>query len=63
MNKTKRVFVGLAIIFSILALMFVEYRYIMNNLCPYNGENGTVYIEFFGQIDEYYADPITELEE
>lgn len=48
------------IILAVIALMFAEYRFIMHNLCPYRGENGTVYIELFGQVDEYYADPITE---
>lgn len=45
-------------ILAIAMLMFAEYRFIMNNLCPYLGENGTVYIEIFGQVDEYYADPM-----
>ena len=45
------------IIFAILILilMFCEYRYIMLNLRPEIGDNGTVYIEIFGQIDEYDA--------
>ena len=41
---------------AIITLMFAEYRFIMLNLCPYHGENGTVYIELFGQVDEYYAE-------
>ena len=48
------------IILAIITLMFAEYRYIMLNLCPYRGENGTVYIELFGRVDEYYADPMFE---
>ena len=40
----------------VLALMFAEYRYIMTHIKPYRGENGTVYIEIFDQVDEYYAD-------
>jgi hypothetical protein len=48
------------IILAILMLMFAEYRFIMHNLCPYRGENGTMYIEVFGQVDEYYADPMFE---
>jgi hypothetical protein len=47
------------IIISVLilaSLMYAEYRFIMNNLCPYLGENNTVYIELFGQVDEYYAE-------
>ena len=47
---------------AILAyLMYAEYRFIMINLHPYQGENGTVYIEFMGQVDEYYAAPASEL--
>ena len=48
------------IILAIAMLMFAEYRFIMLNLCPYRGENGTVYIEIFNQVDEYYADPMFE---
>lgn len=44
------------IILVIAALMYAEYRYIMLNLSPYNGNNGTVYIEIFGNVDEYYVD-------
>lgn len=43
-------------IFFILSLMFAEYRYIMHHINPYIGENNTVYLEIFGQTDEYYAD-------
>lgn len=46
---------ALAFVF-VLALMFAEYRYIMHNIKPYRGERGTVYLEIFGQVDEYYAD-------
>ena len=42
----------------ILVLMFVEYRFIMLNIKPYNGDNGTVYLEIFGNVDEYYAETI-----
>lgn len=49
------------IILLILCMMFVEYRFIMHHLCPYRGENGTVYIECFGVVDTYYAEPATEL--
>ena len=48
-------------ILVLLSLMFVEYRFIMRNLCPYQGDNGTVYIEFAGRVDEYYAEPASEL--
>lgn len=46
----------LIILISILCAMFFEYRYIMCNIKPYRGENGTIYLEFMGQIDEYYAE-------
>lgn len=48
------------IILAVAMLMLAEYRLIMNNLCPYLGENGTVYIEIFGHVDEYYADSMFE---
>jgi hypothetical protein len=44
----------------ILSLMFAEYRFIMHSIHPHIGENNTVYLEIFGQIDEYYADDIME---
>lgn len=44
------------IIIAVLGIMFAEYRYIMCNIKPYRGENGTVYLEVFDQVDEYYAD-------
>jgi hypothetical protein len=43
--------------------MYAEYRYIMLNICPYLGNNGTVYLEIFERVDEYYADPIEVLHE
>lgn len=57
----KKFVIAFAVVLAILALMFAEYRYIMCNLAPYRGENGTVYIEIFGQVDTYYADPASEL--
>ena len=51
------------ILVAMLGIMFAEYRFIMTHICPYRGEGGTVYIEFMGQIDEYYADPIELMEE
>ena len=44
------------ILVALLCAMFFEYRYIMCNIKPYRGENGTVYLDFMGQIDEYYAE-------
>ena len=57
----KKCLMAFTIILAVFALMFVEYRYIMLNLAPYRGENGTVYIEIFGQVDTYYADFASEL--
>ena len=58
----KKVISAVLIIIVLAGVMFAEYRYIMRNICPYRGENGTVYIEIFGQVDEYYADFISEIE-
>ena len=44
------------IILALLGIMFAEYRYIMCNIKPYRGEGGTVYLEVFDQVDEYYAE-------
>lgn len=52
-EKRKRIAIVAASIFAILSLMFCEYRYIMLNLSPSVSENGTVYIEIFGQTDAY----------
>lgn len=40
------------------AVMFAEYRYIMVNLKPYYADDGYLCIEFMGQTDAYYAEPI-----
>ena len=45
-------------ILAILILMFVEYRFIMHNIKPYYAEDGFLCIEFMGQTDSYYAEPI-----
>ena len=52
----KNIIKALVGILLIVSLMYAEYRYIMCNLKPYRGDNGTVYIEMFGNINEYYAD-------
>lgn len=49
----KKIAIVLAIIVAVFVLMFAEYRFIMCNQHPYYGENDTLYIEIFGQIDEY----------
>ena len=48
-------------ILIIISLMFVEYRYIMLNICTYIGENNTVYLEIFNNIDEYHAESIENI--
>ena len=48
-------------ILILASIMYAEYRFIMCNICPYLGSNGTVYLEIFEQVDEYYADPASEL--
>lgn len=53
MNKLIKVVIA---VFIVLVLMFAEYRFIMHNIRPYLGNNNTVYLEFYGMIDEYYAD-------
>jgi hypothetical protein len=40
-------------IIMLLGIMFAEYRYIMTNINPYKGDGNTVYLEVFGQVDEY----------
>lgn len=44
------------VIVVLLGIMFAEYRYIMTHIHPYRGEDGTVYLEIFDQVDEYDAD-------
>ena len=48
-------------ILILASIMYAEYRYIMMNICPYQGDNGIVYVELFGQVDEYYTEPASEL--
>lgn len=50
----------LALIIVLLSLMFFEYRFIMLNICPYIGENNTVYLEIFDQVDTYYAEDLED---
>lgn len=54
----KKIIIILASLAILLAMMFAEYRFIMLNIHPYRGENGTVYLEIFGNVDEYYAETI-----
>lgn len=53
----KYIIIGVFCALALFAIMFAEYRFIMCYQRPYKGENGTVYIEMFGQVDEYYAEP------
>ena len=53
MNKFIKI---ILVLLALLCIMFAEYRYIMCNITPYRGNNGTVYLEVLGQVDEYYAD-------
>ena len=52
-NTIIKIIAGILLITS---LMFAEYRFIMHNIRPYLEENNTVYLEIFGQVDEYYAE-------
>lgn len=54
----KKIIIIATTIFVVLCMMFAEYRFIMCNIRPYRGENGTVYLDFFGNVDEYYAETI-----
>lgn len=54
----KRLVSALIVLVSIAVLMFAEYRFIMLNLKPYFAEDGFLCIEFMGQTDAYYAEPI-----
>lgn len=53
MKKAITIIVALAVM---LGIMYAEYRYIMLNLSPSKGNDNTVYIEIFGQVDEYYVE-------
>lgn len=52
----KKITKSIITIILILGIMFFEYRFIMINIKPYRGNGGTVYLEIFNRIDEYYAD-------
>ena len=52
----KKIAKFIIILVVVLCAMFAEYRYIMTHICPYHGEGGAVYLEFMGQVDEYYAE-------
>ena len=54
----KRVAAIAAALIVLAGLMFAEYRYIMVNLKPYYADDGYLCIEFMGQTDSYYAEPI-----
>lgn len=52
----KKIAKFIIILVAVLCIMFAEYRYIMTNIKPYVGENNTIYLEVFNQVDEYLAD-------
>lgn len=54
----KKLIIAATILLAVVMLMFAEYRYIMLNLKPYYAEDGFLCIEFMGQTDSYYAEPI-----
>ena len=54
----KKFYIILISILLLLATIFAEYRFIMHNIKPYTDDNGTLYLEVFGMIDQYYAEPI-----
>ena len=54
----KKLFAIILAVVVLFAIMFAEYRYIMCNIKPYRGEGGTVYLEIFDNVDEYYAESI-----
>jgi hypothetical protein len=54
----KRLAAIVIVLISLAVLMFAEYRFIMLNLRPYFAEDGFLCIEFMGQVDSYYAEPI-----
>ena len=56
----KKTTIAMLLLVGLLGLMIAEYRFIMCSIVPYRGANGTIYLEAFGIIDEYYADPIGE---
>lgn len=62
MPTMKNVIIAIIGFVLLLAAMHLEYRIIMHNVKPYKGENNTVYLEIFGQVDEYYADDVSEME-
>ena len=53
--KKKMLYVTIGII-AMLLLMIAEYQYIMQNIYPYKGDNDTLYLEVFGQVNEYYME-------
>lgn len=55
----RKIVIAAALVTCILAAAFAEYRYIIRHICPYTENGGLVYIEVFGQVDEYYAEPFS----
>lgn len=51
----RKVLIALSIIAAICILMYAEYRYIITHQYIYKGDGNTVYVEIFGNVDEYYV--------
>jgi hypothetical protein len=52
----KKATVIIMAIVVMLGIMYGEYRYIMTHIRPINGNNNTIYLEIFNQVDEYYVE-------
>lgn len=52
----KRIVKTVIVVVALAVLMFAEYRFIMCNLCPYFAEDGSLCIEFMGQVDSYFVE-------
>ena len=47
---------GIIIILAVLCIMYAEYRYIMTHQSVYKGNDNTICVEIFDQVDEYHLD-------
>ena len=54
----KKLYIVLSLILLLVTWTYGSYRYIMCNLRPYYAEDGFLYIDFMGQVDTYYAEPL-----
>ena len=58
----KKLYIVVSLVLLLAAWTYGSYRYIMCNLHPYYAEDGFLYIDFMGQVDTYYAEPLFEEE-